>query len=288
MPMLRSLVAVFGLLAATAGPLAAPALWKVSDADSAIWLFGSVHILRSDVDWRTARLDKIASKADRIYFEADVSAEAQAQIIAETIALGFNTDGVLLSEQIGPDLTARVRDAANEYGIPMPSLLTMKPWLAATTLSSGPLMQSGYDPIHGVESVLAEDLPADRKGFLETGQEQLAFLAGGSLDEQIMMLEATLNSLPGADGDLDAMIEAWVHGDPEELGAIFTSQMDGFDASTLYRIIDVRNGNWTEKIATMLAQNEEALLVVGAAHLAGDSSVVRLLEARGFLSERVQ
>lgn len=276
------------LLSMTMAPMAAPAIWKVSDADSSIWLFGSVHMLRADTDWRTGTFDKLMSKVERIYFEADVSPAAQAEMMPLSMEMGFNRDGVLLSEQIGPALTDRVRAAAQDYGIPMPVLLTMKPWLAATTLSSGPLMQSGFEAGLGVEMVLAAELPEERKGFLETGAEQLGFLAGGTLDEQITMLEATLDSLHLARSDIEIMVRAWMEGHPEDLGRAFDAQMQGFDDAMVERIIDTRNRNWVHKIAAMLDDNEKVLLVVGAAHLAGDVSVVKLLEERGFASERVQ
>jgi uncharacterized protein len=286
---MRSLiVALSGLMSMTTVAAAATAIWQVSDADSSIWLFGSVHMLPADVDWRTGKLDKVISKAERVYFEADVSAAAQAEMMPLSIELGFNRDGVLLSDQIGEALTDRVREAALDYGIPMPALLTMKPWMAATTLSSGPMMQSGYEARFGVEMVLAAELSDEQKGFLETGGEQLGFLAGGTLEEQITMLEATLDTLHLAQSDIEAMVAAWLDGNPEALGQAFDQQMEGFGDVMVERIIDLRNHNWTDKIEAMLASNEAALLVVGAAHLAGETSVAKLLEERGYLSKRIQ
>lgn len=286
---MRSLIfALSGLLSMATATSAAPAIWQVSDADSSIWLFGSVHMLPADIDWRTGTLDKVISKADRVYFEADISAAAQAEMMPLSIELGFNRDGVLLSDQIGEALTDRVREAAQDYDIPMPALLTMKPWMAATTLASGPMMQSGYEARLGVEMVLAAELPDEFKGFLETGAEQLGFLSGGTLEEQITMLEATLDTLHLAQSDTEAMIAAWMDGNPEALGQAFDSQMEGFDNAMVERIIDLRNRNWTGKIEAMLNSNEAALLVVGAAHLAGESSVEKLLEERGYSSKRIQ
>ena len=51
---LASLIAV---LALTAGAKADPAMWEVRDGDSAIRLFGSVHMLPADLKWRTAALE---------------------------------------------------------------------------------------------------------------------------------------------------------------------------------------------------------------------------------------
>lgn len=280
-------VLICSLLMSSAG-VAAPAIWKVSDADSAIWLFGSVHLLRPDANWRTAKLDKLISKVDRVYFEADISPAGQAEILPLTAEMGFNRDGKLLSDLIGEDLTERVREAAARYDLPMAALLAMKPWLAATTLSTGPLAQSGFDAALGVETILGQTIAPERTGFLETGAEQLGFLAGGTIDEQIAMLEATLDTLDSARADLDTMVDAWLDGEPEALGVAFDTQMAGFGDALVDRIIDIRNADWVDKIEVMLKTNETTLLVVGAAHLAGDASVLTLLENRGFRSERIQ
>lgn len=286
--MLKPTLFLAATLAFATPALAAPAMWKVSDEDSSIWLFGSVHMLRPDTEWRTGLLDKVMSKSDRVYFEADISPAAQAEMMPLSLEQGFNRDGVLLSDQIGKELTDRLRLAAQQYGIPMPSLLIMKPWMAATTLSTGSLMESGFEAALGVEMVLGDSLPDERKGFLETGAEQLGFLAGGTLEEQITMLEATLDTLHTAEADVAMMIDAWLNGDPDTLATAFDSQMVGFGTEMIERIIDVRNHNWVAQITDMLDKNEAALLVVGAAHLAGDVSVVKLLEERGYSSQRIQ
>lgn len=287
--MMRHFIAPLAALILTSGAAhGAPAMWKVSDGDSAVWLFGSVHLLPDWPEWRTAHLDKVMSKVDLVYFETDISLEAQLSITNLSYELGFSRDGRLLSEKIGPELTAQLREKAEEYGLPMPMLLTMEPWMAATTLSVGVVATQGYAPERGVETLLSLELPAERKGFLETPEQQLGFLAGGDMDEQIAMLRATLDTLDDAASDIGAMVEAWLDGEPELLGAIFDTQMGGYDGGMVEQLIDQRNHNWVEQIEAMLARNETALLVVGAAHLAGDVSVVKLLEERGFTSERVQ
>ena len=44
--------------AAPAAPEAKPAMWKLSDPDTTIYLFGTLHVQPSDLKWRTARVDK--------------------------------------------------------------------------------------------------------------------------------------------------------------------------------------------------------------------------------------
>ncbi len=46
------------LLGASGSALAHPALWVVKDADTTIYLFGTVHLLPNDVDWHFPVLDQ--------------------------------------------------------------------------------------------------------------------------------------------------------------------------------------------------------------------------------------
>ena len=63
---LRRVLGAFGLAAATTLALApqaaeargAPALWSVSDADTTVYLFGTIHLLPENFKWRTAKFDK--------------------------------------------------------------------------------------------------------------------------------------------------------------------------------------------------------------------------------------
>src|SRR5689334_11682507 len=51
---------------------AAPALWVVRDADSEIYLFGTLHALSPDARWRTPLYDRALANADTVWFEADL------------------------------------------------------------------------------------------------------------------------------------------------------------------------------------------------------------------------
>ena len=49
--MIRLLLGLLLLLLLPAGLVAHPALWVVKDADTTIYLFGTVHLLPTDTDW---------------------------------------------------------------------------------------------------------------------------------------------------------------------------------------------------------------------------------------------
>src|SRR5437870_6571032 len=48
-----------------------PAIWLLSDADTRIYLFGTVHVLHPGLRWRSATFDRIARDAQELVLELD-------------------------------------------------------------------------------------------------------------------------------------------------------------------------------------------------------------------------
>lgn len=284
----RSLAVLATALTFAGDANAAPAIWKVSDENSSVWLFGSIHMLPSGLEWRSALFDNLLDEADRIYFETDLGFEGQTRILALTMERGFARDGVLLNQRIDSKLMSKVRKAAETYAVPVPTLLAMQPWMAASTISVAALTAAGYDPTQGVETTLVGEIPSERQGFLETAEQQIEAIAGGSAADQIQMLAVTLGETKTLAEMVDRMVDAWMAGTPEVVADIFFADLGAYGDAFMDRLITRRNQNWAEQIEAMLETDEAAFLIVGAGHLVGPDSVVTLLEQKGFSSERVQ
>jgi len=286
--MLRSLLVCAALLGLMPAAQAAPALWEASDGDSRVWLFGSIHLLPPGLKWRTRLFNETLAEADKVYFETDIGAEAQMEIADLAFERGFNVDGTLLSNLLDEDEIEALRTAAAQVNTPMPVLLTMKPWMAANTLSVAAATVAGFDMNTGVDLVLQTELPEEKKGYFETGAEQLEFIAGAPGDEQIEMLMATIADTDRASAMLDALLASWRAGTPEEIADIFLAELGAQNEAFMDRLIYQRNRNWMTPIEAMLADDVEALVVVGTGHLVGDGSVIDLLEEAGYTVRQVQ
>jgi len=283
----RLLTAVAALGLSTMPALAEPAMWKVRDNDSALWVFGSFHMLPEDARWRTDLFDTVLADADKVVFEADIRPEAVAALGAEAFARGVYTDGTMLTDALEPTVVERLRANAAAMNLPMGSIQAMRPWMATNTITVQALASTGYTP-QGVEFVLQPDIETGRMVFLESGGEQLDVLAGAPEEEQVAMLVATLEELEILPKLMGKMFGNWMDGTPEELGDLFLMEMGGFEQAFLDRLIYARNRNWIAPLEGMLADNQENLVIVGAAHLIGDGSVLDLLERAGYAVERIQ
>src|SRR5690348_12758967 len=134
---MRSQLRAWGLalwLCLLASPaLAHPALWVVKDADTTIYLFGTVHLLPHDTDWHFPALDKALAHSQALYVE--ITDDDPANMSALVLRYGMDT-----AHPLGSLLSASDRDrlehAARLANVPggMAALDMMRPWLAALTL----------------------------------------------------------------------------------------------------------------------------------------------------------
>ncbi|MDQ3125900.1 MAG: TraB/GumN family protein [Pseudomonadota bacterium] len=258
-----------------------PALWVVRDADSTLYLFGTVHVLRPTTAWGSARVDAAFDSADQVWFEIS-NPDDQAAIVPLIQQHGLSPDRQL-SHLITTGQLNLLDSAARSMGSNAVQMDVFRPWLAALTLSVAPLTRAGYDPQSGVELTLKARADAAGKpvhGF-ETIDKQVRILAGMPESEQLAFLGSTLESYDDATVELDRMVEAWAVGDVATLEAVGVDDMQA-ETPGLYRALLVqRNTDWADQIQTLMAGSGTIFIAVGAAHLAGDDSVQEILEDRG-------
>jgi len=260
---------------------AGPALWVIRDADSTLYLFGTVHVLRPTTAWGSAKVDAAFASADHIWFEIS-NPDDQAAIMPLIQQYGVSPDRPLSSLLTAEELVS-LNAAATGAGLTAAQMDPFRPWLAGLTLSVAPMVKAGYDPQSGVELVLKARAEAAGKpihGF-ETIDKQIGILAGMPEADQLSFLRSTLEAYGDATVELDRMVGAWATGDVATLEAVAVNEMRD-EAPAIYQALLVqRNTDWAGQIQTLLAGSGTAFIAVGAAHLAGDDSVQEILADRG-------
>ncbi len=272
----------------------APAMWEVSDADSKIYLFGSVHILPAGVQWRTPLFNRTLDAADEVYFETDIGPLGMMALTFKMVALGFQTINTHWVRELTPAQLAQLRTAIKPLGFSLEQVDSYPPWVLDLQLSDAAMntdapSEKRPDLANGVDPTLQWELPKERKAYLETPGQQYDFLASDPLDVQIKRLFEDINASGGttAEGQFDLLMQHWIKGDVDFL--VETVQGVGpEDAALEKRILYDRNNNWIPTLEKLLADNKQDLIVVGAAHLAGPGSVLDLLGKAGYTVRRIQ
>jgi uncharacterized protein YbaP (TraB family) len=266
---------------------ARPALWAVSDNDTTIYLFGTIHLLPQDLQWRTAKLDEAVASSQQLVVETIVDDKNPAKLMASMASIGFAKGLPPLAERVPANRRPALDAAIKKSGVPVQALNQMKTWMAAVTLLSVQFRQLGLSG--GVEGVLRTAFSAEGKpvGELESNLEQLGFFDRLPEPAQRALLEGAIEDNKVMDQDFSGMLKAWSNGDVEGIAKTFDRDLS---SSPVLRqtLIRQRNSNWSKWIEQRMSQPGAILIAVGAGHLAGKDSVLELLKKDGYKIRRLQ
>jgi uncharacterized protein YbaP (TraB family) len=265
-----------------------PALYAVRDADSTMYLYGTVHVRPRGADWANARVRAAIDESEEVWTELMMSPEADAQ--TQALAQRFGRAARPLSSWLNEDENARFNGAVAKIGLPQGALEGLQPWAAALTLTVVPLMQAGYDPQSGVDRSI--DAYADNAGkrmrALETAEQQYTFFANMSAEMQHEMLIEAIAQVDSVDEMIGAMSETWERGNEAALARVVIEETRR-DYPDLYRtLFVVRNNAWMEELTREMEGSGVDFIAVGAGHVIGPDGLVAQFRARGYRVERVR
>lgn len=250
-----AMLGLFGASAATAHDVAncaRPALWVVNDADTTIYLFGTIHTHDGRAHW----FDHAVRRA----FEASDS------LVLETV----------LPERLPPKVEAPSGSglAAARATIGAARSIGMRVDLGADQVLHRAAGAAGK-PVIGLES-FAEQLEMYRS--LPSPARPAAPAAAPAAvaaapDPQVAPF-------------LRAMVDSWNRGDSGPIEAVVGAvRLQSPEAHQ--RLFATRNANWAKWIGRRLEQPGIVFMAVGTGHLVGTDSVQVQLAAAGIASARV-
>lgn len=291
------LLAPFFLLAAapahppaSAAPAPHPALWKLSDADTTIWLFGTIHILPAGTKWMDPAIKRAVDASQSLTLEAVLDQDPT--LVATVLLKIGHAEGLPpLADRVPADQRGQLDALVKASGLPTGFLDGMKTWAAALMLTGAALQQIGVDAAAspGVEPQLtalfrAADKPVEG---LETAELQLGYFDKLPESAQRSFLVATLDSPAKAKADFQKMLGAWQKGDPAAIEKSFADDPE-FTPALRDLLIRQRDRAWADTLAKRLDQPGTVFVAVGAGHLVGPDSVQTMLAAKGLKVVRVQ
>jgi hypothetical protein len=260
-------------------------VWSVSGEHNTVYLFGSIHVLRpGDVGLpRTA--EAAYEDAEQLVMEIDMDDPAVADPFAMAAQMQRYAQlpaGQSLESALGSDYP-EVATYLRKAGLDPALLDSFAPWFVGLMVLQLEVAQRGFDPAHGIEQQVTDRAVRDGKPILglETPADQFEVLASLSPADQKRFLLKTLDETDETDARLASMLNAWRNGDTVALARALSEEFEAFPE--LYRpLTEDRNRAWVERLAELLDDRDDYLVVVGALHLVGRNSVVDLLRQRGY------
>lgn len=275
-------------VAAEEAEMAGPAMWKVADEDTTIYLFGTVHALPANVNWNTGAVHDALMSADELVTEIDMTPEGLADVQQIVMGKAMLTDGRTLRSLMTDEQRATYEAGLAEIGIPAEALDPFEPWFAALQITNGVMAKAGITGEAGVETVLEATVSPDtQRGALETLEFQLGIFDNLPEDLQLKFLLETIEQAEEIGPMLQTIIDEWAVGDVDDVAALLNETLKE-DPVFAEMLLYSRNANWAVWIDERLDTPGIVFMAVGAGHLAGEKSVQDLLEERGIANVRVQ
>jgi len=287
----RVFIAVVAGLAALAQAAFAdgPPRWKMADQDTKITIIGTFHVLPSDLEWMQPDIRQAIEESDKLYLELnpDQTSPAIMQPLVGQMAFWGSPDE-RLSNHLSEKSISTLESHLGGLGLNRSIMEAMEPWFVGVSLATVQMMQLGWQPDLGAERTL--QAIAEKNGVpiegLETAQLQLGVFDSLPVEAQVDFVETMLASFDTLEKDSTELLRAWSTGDVPAINASMNKGLKG-NALLQEKLLAERNENWARTLDTLMKYPGTIVVAVGAGHLAGDQSMIKMLENWGYALERI-
>ncbi len=257
-------------------------VWQLQGPRGSVFIAGSMHLLRRERPALPAAIVKAYEESESLVMEIDaddIDDQYTAQLM---LRLATFADARSLPMITGEARWQKLQTLLARVQVPESFAATLEPWGVAILLTSLEYARLGFDPEIGVEKQLQDLAARDRKPIagLETPEFQIGLFDALPMDEQLQLLDMTLEDIGEMPDTVDELYAAWRAGDLRALDALL---LEGYrEMPRLYAdLVERRNRNWIAPIKALLEQDGDTFVVVGALHLVGEQGVVAMLEREG-------
>ena len=258
-------------------------LWKVQTKTGNSYLFGSMHLARSDSYPLPRAVEESFAETGMLAVEADpgmaMAEEMQQRLVRSAIYPGNDT----LQQHISQGTFALASKEMERLGLSIEQFARTKPWFLAMTIGVLELQQLGYSPEFGADLYFAGKARGKKKIVeLESFDCQINLLNGFSDREQELFLLYTINEQRSLSEGMDELVKAWRTGDVKAIERLVKKAADEVpETRPMYeKLYDQRNRKMAAKIDGFLQSGENCFVIVGAAHLVGHGRDCRVVEAQ--------
>ena len=273
-----------------APPAAAPPkpalLWKVTAGERSAYLFGSIHFGSPSLYPLPGAVEDAFAAANVLMVEVDLNRLDLQKTAMAMLSRAMYAPDDSLWKHVSAATRAKVERFCEQNGLPAGMAARMRPWMLAMTASALPYSRLGLDPALGLDKHFLDRAGSRRVEQLESAEWQIELFAGLPEAAQEKLLEAVVGSGEDTKAMADALVAAWSAGDAVRLDEL-TAKTSREPAEIGRRLRQDRHPHMADAIEGCLKRGDRCFLVVGAAHLVGEGSVVGLLEKRGYQVEQV-
>mgnify|MGYP006319995979 FL=1 len=269
-------------------------LWKVSDENSSVWLFGSIHFADSSFYPLPSEIENAFRNSTALAVEMDISdSETQEKTAEEFLKEGMFTDGRTLKDVLPDSLWKTLDSISTTLGMKTENFLPMRPWMAATLIASAAIASTGIQQELGIDMVMLDSAYVQGKEIiaLETPEEQVESLSkseGSEETDGIAYLESTFREYSKLNQMIKEVISARKRADVVSLQKSLSADqnMNESEKRLNERMFNQKKKKMKKEILNFLENDKQVFVVVGVGHLILENNLLEMLSENGLKIQR--
>lgn len=264
-------------------------VWVVKSGNTAVYLAGSIHMLRASDYPLPAEFFRAYENSGQIIFETSPGEMEKTENMEKFIRASVYSDGTTLRDHISPEAYAKAETFCKENNYPMNRFAYLRPIFFLMTLTVLQTNKLGADAKRGVDAFFKEKALNDGKKIigLETAGQQINFLTSLDSSMEGKQLLESIDELKQIDALFLNAVSAWRKGDEALIAGSYLERMKDFP-QVYKNIITDRNKQWVKTIEKCLKEQENTMLIAGLAHFPGEEGIINLLRKRGYEVVKLQ
>lgn len=282
---LSTIAFALGLLFITIGDIAEAKspVWKVTKGSTHLYIGGTIHLLSAKDYPLPSAFDSTFDQADKLVFETDVSSANDLATQMKMLPVIMSQNGETLESRLDPEVWQELKVFVEARGLPLPMIQGMTPAGFNLALLALELQKMGITAESGVETFFNKKAAdADKSiAWLESLEAQLAVLNKMNEIDANVMIKSTMKDIDNLPEQWSELLKLWRAGDMQGLEGLALDQILDTSPELYDALLVQRNKNWIPIIEEMLGSEETELVLVGALHLSGEHSVLKMLKKNG-------
>ena len=265
-----------------------PAMWKIENGNTTVYVFGSHHVLQARTDWVPSGFPELLEGIDEFVLEVEPTEEWMPDAQDFIDGSGYLPEGERLSSMLSDDTRDYYRRLLRNLGLDPDEMDRQRPWLALLTLSSAFHGKRKYSVEYGADVRILRYAHSHDKPvrYLETMRQQLEYFAEAIQAAPVEGLERVVTGLRDEPDAIVENIRDWRAGNVDatamRLHAFFEH-----NPTARKILLDDRNISWATQIEGMLTNGKTTFVTVGIGHLGGEGSVIDILCMKGWDVRRI-
>lgn len=258
-------------------------VWQVDNGKDTVYVGGTVHILPASEFPLPKAFTDVYSKTDSIVLETKLPDPTDQQAQMAMLQALSMAPGQTLSSKLSEKTYADLKAYFAGLGVDIAQFDRFKPGFIVSMML---VMEAQRHNMagDGVDAYFSKKAQADGKPaeYLETMEFQLNLLSSHGEGEEDHLIKTSLAYVPEFKELMTKLIAAWRAGDEETLVELVVKRMKEESPKGFKAMLTDRNIDWVPKIEKMFGDEDKEFVLVGMAHLVGETNVIDMLKAKGY------